>query len=269
MDMVLRTGLVKWFVLLNGMLLSSAAMALAPPTNLCVERNGQTICESGGTALTKWHPGHYAMAWSGEFNKKYLDKIAREKHITGIRGQLFWREIEPTKGQYDFSVIEKNLRMAQARGKRLIMLIGYKAWNKNAKAILCAPKDLVDSGGVRQGLKGSNTRKCVARIWRDDVKNRLISLIRALGARFDKEPYFEGIEFEETANNGGREDVFPPAKENNAKYLSGYSDKKYFDSLVEIAAEARKAFPHTNVFQMANYISSPVSGESSRQAMAK
>ncbi|CAG9934183.1 hypothetical protein [Candidatus Nitrotoga arctica] len=81
----------------------------------------------------KWHPGHYAAV-----DKKQNDKSAYLKGLyvdldatPALRGVLLrftWSELEPTRGNYDFSAIEKHLSELAAHHKQLILLVETKSF---------------------------------------------------------------------------------------------------------------------------------------------
>ena len=261
-----RIGIV---MLLTGVGIPVVASALSAPSNVCIDVGGTTVCESRSGPV-KWNPGHYGLAWAGVIKDSFVNKIAKEKYIKGLRMQVYWRQLEPKPGVYDFSIIEENLSKLQSKGKRLLAMISYKSYNSAGRDMLCAPEDIIAAGGTQHRLnKGGKQHVCVARIWRKDVRDRFISLMKALGSRFDKEPYFEGVQFQETANNGGREDVSEYRKGYNPPYVAGFTQQKYFDAIVEINREAKKAFPHTNVFQMLNHIQPPSGIRTPEEAMRK
>jgi len=90
-------------------------------------------------------------------------------------------------------------------------------------------------------------------IWIPAVLAREQALIDALAARFDNEPYFEAMNFTETA--GGN------------LTLPSYTADGYFNALVKRMKDTKRVFSHTNVMQYANWYSNPVYGSSS-QALA-
>lgn len=82
----------------------------------------------------------------------------------------------------------------------------------------------------------------MAKIWNPNILIRFNKLIHALGKRFDGDPAFEGINFEETAIGIDRQKA------------RGFSQPKYLDSLKQRIYAAKQAFPHSVVIQYVNYL---------------
>ncbi|HLA75670.1 MAG TPA: hypothetical protein VJM76_07140 [Gammaproteobacteria bacterium] len=87
------------------------------------------------------------------------------------------------------------------------------------------------------------------------MQNRLIALFNALGARFDKEPYFEGVALDETAT-GIRLAEWTAAN---------YTAEKAYAGLKRIMLGLRTAFPTTMTLQFINFFS----GASAQDGAAK
>lgn len=215
----------------------------------------------------KWHPGHYVM-----LNRSIL-RVAQDKsveqqfdrfiallpaEIVGLQGGAFWRNLEPQEGVYDFSVIEKQLKLCQKHGKRFFCTICERHFNAQEKPV---PDYLYNDpkfgGGVAKFHEGkSKTSGSIARFWDPVVLDRYTRLIAELGKRFDREPYFEGIEFIETAMIGG------PA-------VPDLTLDTLMPALRARLIAARKAFPHCVVIQETNWLINGVGDwASQKKAMA-
>lgn len=215
---------------------------LQPPSGLCVQTLLGLNCATtpAETSGVKWHPGHYV-----------LDNVAaavQQRHITGSKNSYFWRDLEPKRGQYDFSAIEHDLAALQRHGKRLFAQISFKAFNHRAAGYLCAPQYVWDMGGVfavrydelpgDRGAGKEGLNKCMAKIVDPRVAERFAALAHALGKRFNGEPYFEGVSLPETANTGGKD----------------VAVNDYVEALKYVQKEFKAAFPNTVVLQMANWL---------------
>jgi hypothetical protein len=53
-------------------------------------------------------------------------RMLDELRLTDVRLPLYWEEVEPAPGVYDFSEVDFYLREAEARGVRLLLSLGYK-----------------------------------------------------------------------------------------------------------------------------------------------
>lgn len=241
----------KYFLLLLT-LFSLPLYAIEPPSEVCIKTSSNQSCTSldtpsvSGNAV-KWHPGHYVM---GERN---LDKAFRYPGIKGTKIRYFWSELEPKRGVYNFSKIEKDLKKVQKQNKRLFIYLEYKAFNKRAVQKECAPDYIFNMGGVGityyddvklHAHKGHKPWKCIAQIYKKPVEDRLVALIHALGKRFNREPYIEGLILPETAGSGN------PGK--NIGYKPPV--KGYIPALKRVNIESKKAFPNSVVFVQTNWI---------------
>ncbi len=239
---------------------------------------GVSLCMGLGTTLTqgaegaaiavsisslasgavKWHPGHYAAV-----DRKQNDKSAYLKGLyadldanPALRGVLLrfaWFELEPTKGNYDFSAIEKHLSELAAHHKQLILLVETKSFGyPNEGSIVpdyvlndpqfegavfkfpAGPKD--SNGQSRSGRRGSNLK-----LWNPQVYERLSALLTALGKRFNAHPNFEALGLQETAMGKSEESITPQ------------QEHAFFENLLKLHAQLRTNFPNTVTIQLTNY----------------
>lgn len=258
--------------LLTFLLASLIGVALAAPpsapTGVCIEHAEGVDCaaspattppsgSTGGATIIKpqsinnpsnFHPGYYA--YLGKSNGSPLQAssisaISANPDFTGIKRSYSWRSLEPTKGSYNFTVIEKDLALVQSTGKRFWITITYNEYNSNLgpdipaymftdPAYGCGPTYY----GAYQGNDGS-WRPC---LWNQNLQNKLAALYSALGARFNKEPYFEGTNLGETAINTAGAAASP-----------GYSARGVEEGFKVIALAAKRAFPDKTVLQMINF----------------
>ncbi|MDZ5456715.1 hypothetical protein [Azohydromonas lata] len=193
--------------------------------------------------VTKWNPGHYIEYGSnaGDFViDAGLNETAGMPHVKGIMVRANWRQLEKSKGVYDFSRIDRYLNKAKAKGKRLFLTLGTKTFDGD-KAVPDYLRTAQYSGGAfRIGtIKGTYGEN--ASLHDDDVRNRLIALVQALGKRYNKDNSFEGITFTETAFGM------------MVKPLSDAQKKQFFSNLAKVDTAARAAFPNSVVLQFINY----------------
>lgn len=207
----------------------------------------------------KWHPGHYAAIERNQNTKSaYLKGLYADLDSTpALRGVLLrfaWSELEPTKGNYDFSAIEQQLNELAAHHKQLIILVETKSFGYPNETPI-APDYILNEpefeGGAfkfpagpgaqkgqasRTGRRGSNLK-----LWNLHVYERLSALLETLGKRFNAHPNFEAIALQETAM-GMSEESTTPAQEDG-----------FFDNLLKLHAQLRTNFPNTVTIQFTNY----------------
>jgi hypothetical protein len=168
--------------------------------------------------------------------------------VRGLFVRYGWDALEPAKGVYDFGRIERDLNLAAARGKRIFMFLSTKSFNTgNSDAPAYLRTAEYDGGTYKievrgKGSLGSKDRYgSNVKLYNENVKARMVALVQALGARFNKHPNFEGLSFVETAL--GRAN---PA-------LTDAQVQGFFVNLAAVNTAAKAAFPNTVVMQHANF----------------
>lgn len=200
------------------------------------------------TTPIKWHPGHYYTIMDyGKNASWYLSQVYSEIKATpalrGIQIRYSWAELETSEGVYNFSSIVKRLNELSAINKRLVIVVETKTFDSTEMLIPDYLKTEIYEGGQylfsttnKAGVQGYNLK-----LWNSQVRDRFNALVRALGKRFNSEPYFEGIGLTETAL--GQSDV----------PLTSQQIDNYFANLLNIQQQMRAAFPNTMTFQFTNY----------------
>ena len=201
----------------------------------------------------KWHPGHYVtLAPFGNDGPDYFDKvlaeIAQYPAMRGVQKRYLWSSLEKQEGQYDFGEIEADLARLSNHRKRLVILLQTKSFRANAPA---APAyldaDKYEGGSFAIDIPESTAAAAKAqaganlKLWNPLVRDRLAALLQALGNRFNKEPYLEAIALTETA-------LGKPAEG-----LTTMQERRYFDNLLAVNRDMRRAFPNTVTIQFVNY----------------
>ena len=206
-----------------------------------------------GTATAqaiKWHPGHYlSLVNDGKYNPDYMNKVYNELDQTpALRGVMIryaWAELETAKDVYNFANIDKLIKELAAQQKRVVILLEIKASTPDASEVIVPNylKTAAYDGGLfpftndNLGAVGGYG----IRLWNKAVHDRMISLVRALGKRFNSNPYFEGIGFTETSMGDPK---IP---------LTSTTLETYYNNLLNINKQMRVHFPNTMTFQYANF----------------
>ncbi len=205
-----------------------------------------TLLAANGAAAqaVKWHPGHYMLLNGNDPIQTQLadiDEIGGIGAIKGVQARIWWYQLEPSKGVYDFSRIDAYLSRLkrQSTTKRLVVRIMDRRFNTTSR--LQIVPDYLRSAYYGGGIVKSRTGY-VARLWDERVMDRLATLYKVIGARYDGDPYFEGVSTEETA------------MALDAPYPSGYSTAALKTQYQRLASAATHAMPHSNVFVYANWL---------------
>jgi hypothetical protein len=220
--------------------------------NLCIRQPTACVANAAlpqNRSTIKWHPGHYmSLRNNHKYDSEdqgYITQIGNEPTITGILRDWNWRDLETSKGVYDFSGIDTYLNTVKSlpTRKRMIIRIENRVFGKQTGTTV---PDYLKTDPAYQGGEVPMGNGVVARIWDRPVMDRLIALYQALAVRYDSDPYVEGISTSETSI-GFSTDYPAPAT---------YSPDALLTQLERFVAATRAAWPHSNVFVETNYLGS-------------
>ncbi len=194
----------------------------------------------------KWHPGHYVMFAMGDSQTQHLanmNEIANDTTIQGVQIRILWNTLEKSKGVYDFSSIDAYLKKLKSLPvpKRLVVRIHDRKFNTTSTSGI-VPTYLLTESIYNGGLTKTSTGYA-ARLWEQPVMDRLIALYKAIGARYDSDPYFEGIASSETT-----------LSLINNNWPAGYSHKALMTQYKRLVSSVRPAMPRSNLFLYTNWM---------------
>lgn len=158
--------------------------------------------------------------------------------FTGAQIMYAWRDLEPEKGKYDFSILEHDYHYLARYHKKLFVQLQDVTFNPGYKAVpayLLSPE--YDGGAVLQYNDDGSEGGWVAKRWNPKVRERFALLLQALGREFDGK--IEGINLQETSI--GIKD-------------SSFSQTAYVTGLKENMLAMKKAFPVSTSMLYANFI---------------
>jgi hypothetical protein len=166
--------------------------------------------------------------------------------ISGAQVMYVWRNLEPSRGAYDFSMIEHDLALTRARGKGMFVEVLDRFFTPASRYLPQYMLDEPEYGGglarqfdIRPG-HAPVPAGWVARQWDPEVRARFQALLAALARQFDGR--IEGIILTETAVDVDRD--APP---------EGYDCDAYFAAERDNAMFARRAFRRSHVVQYVNF----------------
>ena len=156
----------------------------------------------------------------------------------GAQIMYAWRDLEPKKGKYDFSILKQDYEYLRKYNKKLFVQLQDVTFNPKYKAV---PDYLLtteyDGGAALQYNDDDSPGGWVAKRWNKKVRERFALLLKALGQEFDGK--LEGINLQETAI-GVRD--------------SSFSQLDYVTGLKENMLALKKAFPTSTTMIYANFI---------------
>jgi len=149
-----------------------------------------------------------------------------------------WRDFEPEKGKYDFSILKQDYEYLKKHNKKLFIQLQDVTFNPQYKAV---PDYLLteeyDGGAVMQYNDDESPGGWVAKRWNKKVRERFALLLQMLGKEFDGK--IEGINLQETSI--GVKD-------------SSFTEFDYVTGLKENMLALKKAFPTSTTMIYANFI---------------
>jgi hypothetical protein len=173
------------------------------------------------------------------------------KALAGAQVAYTWRQLEPEKDAYDFSIIREDLTFLASRGKKLFVQlqdVSFSAARINVPRYLL--HDPIYNGGADKQYEIENGDEehavvagWAARRWDPAVQERFHKLLFALGKEFDGR--IEGINFAETSVGFG---------ETGRLFPKGFSFESYRDAIITNMRALKRAFPKSIAMQYGNFM---------------
>lgn len=172
------------------------------------------------------------------------------KRLVGAQLKYTWRELEPTKDNYVFDALKKDLAYLNAHDKKLFIQLQDVTFDTIR---INVPDYIVEDtnyhGGVAiQYLTDDNDKIInqdgyVSQRWDNHVAERFHKLLFELGKQFDGR--IAGINLPETAVGFG---------ESGKLYPEGFSPEIYRDAIQKQMQALKQAFSQSIVIQYANFM---------------
>jgi hypothetical protein len=163
------------------------------------------------------------------------------QRIEGAQIMYSWRQLEPERGIYDFSIIHKEYNYLLTHNKKLFIQFQDVTFDTNFKAV---PDYLMteefDGGCTMSFNENGVADGWITKRWNQQVQHRFALIMKALGKEYDGK--IEGINLQETAIgvNGDIDTTFTP--------------ERYTECLKENMLALKKAFPNSTTMQYANFM---------------
>jgi len=194
---------------------------------------------------------HYVFFAQDREKMKGTKSFLETKAFEGAQIAYSWRQLEPGKDEYDFSLIREDLAFLTAHGKKLWIQIQdvtfTERWIPVPKYLLRDPQyhggadhQYKIIGGDEEHAAGDGW---AARRWDPAVQQRFHKLLSALGKEFDGR--IEGINMAESSVSFG---------ETGRLYPQGYTPETYRDAIVTNLKALKRAFPKSIALQYANFM---------------
>jgi hypothetical protein len=206
-----------------------------------------------------------------------IDDINNQDAILGYRAWFTWGALEPTQGNYDFSVVDAILaRLSTAYNKPKRLVIGLWIYGQNAlgqnngatiplyiqqNAAYGASPVAGAYGWWGKNSNGASTGLYAPKLYNAAVMDRFIALVQALGKHLDSNPYVEALVVQEDASIAEAASGFGAPD-------PSYSDGAWLTQLQRLLTAATAAFPTTSVVEQNSYFDRPASAIALEQWMA-
>jgi Beta-galactosidase len=165
----------------------------------------------------------------------------RHPMFKGAQIMYSWKDFEPQKGKYDFSILKQDLEYLEKFGKKIFIQLQDVTFNVKYKAV---PDYLISDeyggGATLQYNDEGKPEGWVAKRWNNNVRERFALLLQALGSEFDGK--IEGINLQETAIGV------------NSKTDATFSEQGYLDGLKANMMALKKSFPKSTTMIYANFM---------------
>lgn len=210
------------------------------------------ILLAGFTASAK--PVHHYVYFGMDREKlKTATNFLENKNLEGAQIAYSWRQLEPGKDEYDFSMIREDLAFLSSKGKKLFVQIQDVSFSEK---YVFVPRYLLREPQYGGGADKQYRYKFVdhretdvtvlgwmARRWDENVRERFRKLLTELGREFDGK--IEGVNLAETAYSVG---------DTGSLFPKDFSFEKYRDGIVANMKALRDAFPKSVVLVYANFM---------------
>jgi len=167
--------------------------------------------------------------------------LLKHPRFKGCQIMYFWKDFEPQKGIYDFSIITEDYEYLKKHDKKLFVQLQDATFYPQ---FIPVPDYLLtseyDDGAILQYEENGEPGGWVAKRWNQKVRERFALLLQAFGKEYDGK--IEGINLQETAIEVS-EETDP-----------SFSEQKYLIGLKANMWVLKKAFPTSSTMIYANFI---------------
>ena len=162
------------------------------------------------------------------------------EQFCGAQIMYSWKQLEPQKGNYDFSLIKSDYDYLKQHNKKLFVQLQDATFNPDNKGVPAYLLTAEYDGGVIEQVEDGIIDGWIAKRWNSKVQQRFALLLAALGKEFDGK--IEGINLQESSI-GVTEERDPT-----------FSNEKYVDAVKINMLSMKKAFPNSVKIQYANFM---------------
>lgn len=171
-------------------------------------------------------------------------------NVAGTVLTRYWAELEPQAGQYNWALIDNDMKPWVTAGKSVIIRVstaGWKSWQPTQNSVQGTPQ-WVFNQGVKQVKDDDGSIK--PQYWHPAFLSNLADFIHALAAKYDGNPHVTAIEM--GIGDGGETKVDTSKGSDVLKLWQavGYSDAVWFGTLTSLINMYAQNFKQTPLVLM-------------------
>lgn len=172
-----------------------------------------------------------------------------KQHIAGIAPRIPWSVVNPLRGEFDWAVMDRILKLARSRGKKVAVRISAAATADSTPSWVWDRVGWWPTRGKRKGSRPDKLR--TPKVWDPRFVEARAELVRAMAARFDTEPAVQRVVLDDFALDNEmdylREDRLSAATWKEIMAHGYYAEEivRNWQDLIELYAES---FRHKPLF---------------------
>lgn len=167
--------------------------------------------------------------------------LLKNKRIQGAQIMYLWSSLEPSKGKYNFSIIQEDYEYLRQHDKKLFIQLQDATFDPAVRGVPAyLNTKAYDFGSIQQLTDSGIHDGWTAKRWNKQVRARFALLLNALGNEFDGK--IEGINLQETAIG------VDPERDPTFSYTS------YRDAIKANMLALKHAFPQSVSMLYANFM---------------
>ncbi len=192
----------------------------------------------------RWHPGHYVHVDIEAISTPMTIGLilARQPLLRGIKRGYRWNDMERSRDSYDFSAIDRDIRLMRAWGKQLVIQIEIKAFRPGESAL---PTYILQDPQYKDGIYVNVKGALNPAVWNPKMQDRVRVLYRALAMRFADELTVEAVVTAETAIT---------ADINSLTAKPPFTERLHAEAWLALAKEFRTYAPRLTIIQYTNVL---------------
>lgn len=184
------------------------------------------------------------------FSGGHTSDLASNPDIAGRSLVYYWAQLEPKKGQYDWSLVDNDMKPWADVGKKVVLRVsvsGWAKWDKQADSAHGTPQWVYDEG-VKSVTEQDNA--VFPQYWNSTFEKDYDDFIKAFAARYDGN---RSVAFVDAGIGVGGETK--PDSEKNSNILKlwqsiGYTDQTWWGYVQNAISTYAHAFTTTPVAVM-------------------